>query len=173
MIQTPNSLEPTYKDLKLELEPDYHRVAVRETWVEHLEFPDLLRAIEETAIRCSRDGKLFNVIIEDKVSGISALQSLKRQADPYIASLLVPFMPVGSKEYRARQVSPWARRGMVLLPEAAYGPEWLYGFEQRLFKFPGGRIKDDVDAFVMGLLFLENELARGYDLMQLAERAVV
>lgn len=152
----------------IELEPDYHKLAVRESWVEHLQFPDLLEAVEQLAIEYNRDSKLYNIVIEDKVSGTPLMQSLWRQADPRIAPILQPFLPHGSKGHRARQVAPWARRGMILLPDGTSAPEWLYGFEKRLYAFPGGRIKDDVDAFVMGLLFLEDELARGYDLMQAA-----
>ncbi|MPZ99702.1 MAG: phage terminase large subunit [Dehalococcoidia bacterium] len=145
----------------VELMPDY-RLAVRETYRERLAFPDLPSTIEAMARRHNRDLKLRGVLIEDKGSGISALQTLRASAPGWLAGLLIPFEPGGSKEYRAAQAAVWTRNGCVLLPAPSEGVPWLADFEAELFGFPSVAHDDQVDSLVQVLLYLENFLSEGF-----------
>lgn len=125
-------------------------------------FPRLAEMIVYQAGRWNKDEKLRGIIIEDKASGISALQTLKVSAPIEIAEHLIGFSPgTLSKEARARQASLWCERGKVLFPSADERLPWLFEFERQLFGFPAAREKDAVDAFSQGILFLENYLAGG------------
>jgi len=144
-----------------DLMPDYH-LNTREVWRERLKFPDLIGAIRGLAERHNHDGKLRGVIIEDKATGTSAYQTLAAAADDWLARLLIPFQPQGSKERRAQQGAVWCRNGSVWLPQPDDHAPWLFEFEQELFRFPSTEFKDQVDSFSQLLLFLENLLAAGY-----------
>jgi predicted phage terminase large subunit-like protein len=147
-----------------ELQPDY-RLAVRDVLLERLEFPALISTIEAEATRWNDDGKLEGIIIEDKGSGTSAGQSLKAAAPRWVADLLRMFVPQGSKEYRARQVSVWCAKGCILLPQIDATVPWLHGFagpDGRLWKFPAVAHDDDIDAFDQGIIYLEHYVAEGY-----------
>ena len=144
-----------------ELLADY-RLCLRHANWSKLLFPQLAQAISDEARRWGRDGLLRGVIIEDKASGISALQTLQ-QGDGEIAWLLRPFAPGQvSKAGRARQASLWCERGCVLLPEPGLDFPWLLDFEDGLYKFPAARLNDPVDSMSQALLFLENLLAEGF-----------
>lgn len=145
-----------------ELTADY-RLALREVWWERLQFPQLAGRIEEEAWRWNRDDKLKGIIIEDKISGTSALQTLRQSAPEWLVGLLVGFEPRGSKEGRARQASLWCERGSVLLPEPSEAAPWLWEFEEDfLFKFPGGAFDDPVDQLTQTVIYLEHFLAQGW-----------
>ncbi|HWS23578.1 MAG TPA: hypothetical protein VN226_04010 [Anaerolineales bacterium] len=123
-------------------------------------FPRLAEEIVIQAERWNMDGLLRGIVIEDKASGISALQTLRQSAPGWIAALLAGFSPgLLSKEARARQASLWCERGMLLLPFPAEEAGWLPDFESQLYVFPAGRTKDAVDAFGQAILFLEHLLA--------------
>jgi phage terminase large subunit-like protein len=146
-----------------ELLTDY-RLFTREVSWKKLQFPQLAAEIEAQAWRWMADGLLRGIIIEDKASGTSALQTLAQSSPPEIARLLVAYMPSGSKVARARQASLWCERGCVLLPEPgdpAY--PWLYDFEhEHLYKFPVSAFLDPEDSFSQGILYLENIIAEGW-----------
>lgn len=143
-----------------ELLGDY-RLRVR--WAERgrMGLPDLLTALTRTITQWSGDGLLRGVVIEDKASGTSALQTLRASADPAVAPLLVPFTPHGDKLVRAKQASVYCREDCVLFPLPDDSVPWLLDFEQELYRFPGDRHDDQVDAFSMTLLYLENLLSSG------------
>jgi phage terminase large subunit-like protein len=139
------------------------RLTLRSAWWGRLQFPQLAQAIEAQALRWMADGKLRGIIIEDKASGISALQTLEQSAQAPIAALLVAFQPgQASKEGRARQASLWCERGRVLLPNPGDDVPWLLDFEDLLYKFPAARLKDPVDSMSQAILYLENLLAEGW-----------
>ena len=56
----------------------------------------------------------------------------------------------------------WCERECVLLPEPSDEVPWLLDFENMLYKFPGVRLKDPIDAFAQSILYLENLLAEGW-----------
>lgn len=144
-----------------ELWPDY-RLAIRHVYRERLTFPDLPEKIEKIAGTYNRDGKLRGIIIEDKASGTSALQTLAKTADKSIRGLLIPFMPHEDKETRASQAAVWAKNGSILLPHPSPLCPWLLDFEDELFDFPGSPYMDQVDSFSQLILWLENLLSEGW-----------
>lgn len=145
-----------------ELWPDY-RLAIRDVWRGRVPFPELSPQIAHLSKQWNYDGKLRNVLIEDKASGISAIQTLRSAVEyDWIAEILVAFNPSVDKETRATQASVWCRNGMVLLPQP--GPEWLFDFEDELFGFPSAIYADQVDAFSQLVLYLEHLLAEGFQL---------
>jgi predicted phage terminase large subunit-like protein len=147
------------------LTSDY-KLLIRWAGQDKLQFPDLVRGIEDNT-RYWQDGRLRAVVIEDKVSGTSAIQTLRRNARPEIAQLIQAFAPKGSKEYRARAASVWCSRNCVLLPNPSPQAPWLYELTEGpfgLYKFPRAQHDDLVDAFTMLILYCEYLLAEGWKL---------
>lgn len=146
----------------LELLPDY-RVFLRHAWWNRLQFPQLSSTIEQETVRWMFDNKLRDVVIEDKSSGISAIQTLEQGAPSAVAQRIKAFNPgQSSKPARMRQASMWCDRGCVLLPMPHDDVPWLLDFEDMLYKLPAAKIDDPGDAFSMGILYLENLLAEGW-----------
>jgi len=135
--------------------PDY-RIALTDVWRDKVNFPDLISQLERLSVQANRDDLLGGVVIEDRVSGISAVQTLRAQSPEWLASRVIAF-PVGGKGklYRARQASSWCERGGVLLPYPADTAPWLYEFEEEIFNFPGSRYADQVDTFSQMIVYLE------------------
>lgn len=156
-----------------ELLPDY-RLLIREIISERVQFHDLIDFIVSTATRFNLDGKLEAVVIEDKGSGISALQQIRSAAKySWLAKLLRGFEPPGSKEYRARKASLWPSRDMVLLPRPCAEVPWLLPFagpdpQGQLFKFPNVDFDDEVDGFTQLIDYLWEILAEGWRARQLS-----
>lgn len=144
-----------------ELWPDY-RLALRHVYRERLQFPQLPPAIARLASRYNADGKLRGVVIEDKASGTSAIQTLRQSAEPWLRRLLKDYQPHGDKETRAQYASVWCSNGSVLLPAPSADVPWLADFEDELFGFPNSAFKDQVDAFGQLVNYLENLLAEGH-----------
>lgn len=143
-----------------DLWPDY-RLALRHAGHKQLEFPDLMAEIEAVARRWNYDEKLRGIIIEDKVSGTSALQTLTASAPAWLRALLIPFLPTTDKVTRASQAAVWCKNGCVLLPVPTLETGWLVDFEDELFEFPQAAHDDQVDAFDELILYLEHILAAG------------
>lgn len=145
-----------------DLLPDY-RVILRDVWWRKLLFPQLSSAIEQETARWMYDEKLRETVIEDKSSGISAIQTLEQGAETEISEKIKAFNPGSySKSARMRQASLWCDRGCVLLPEPHESVPWLHDFEDMLYKLPAAKFDDPGDAFSMGILYLENILAQGW-----------
>jgi predicted phage terminase large subunit-like protein len=151
------------------LTADY-RLVWRHVWSERLTFPRLLARIEETAAHFNAvpghghpaGGLLREVVVEDKGSGTSAVQSLQFGAPAWLAPKITAFTPVGSKVYRAQQASLWASRDCILIPQPSDAAPWLFEATQQLYKFPTAAHDDIVDTFSMGVIFLEHLVAQGY-----------
>ena len=148
-----------------EMTPEYG-LQLRQVHQEKLEFPQLASTIEAEGRRWNHDGKLLGIIIEDKGSGTSAIQTLRQTAPPELASLLVAFPPAASKVARARQASVWCERGMIELPHPGDAASWLYDFEETLFKFPAVTHDDVVDQMTQAIIYLEHYLAQGWQAKQ-------
>lgn len=149
----------------VELAPDY-RLHVREVYRERLTFPNLLDEIVRMAQKYRKDGKLQQVVIEDKNSGTSACQTLSAATapDPWLASKIQPFTPVGSKRQRGSQAAVWCKNGSVWLPTPDEAVPWLYPFEREVFSFTGieDEHDDQVDCFSQIIIYLENYLKTGF-----------
>lgn len=139
------------------------RIRLVDVWADWVEFPMLLQAIKQRATMHDYDGLLSAVIIEDKASGISALQTLKDAAPPPLSRLLRPFEPGSiSKDERDRNAAFHCRVGGVLLPYPGEEVPWLRSFlDEELFKLRPQH-RDRRDAFTMGILFLGKYLAAWY-----------
>lgn len=151
--------------LTLELWPDY-RLAVRHVFNERIQSAFLPEKMQEMAQRWNADGKLRGVVIEDKGSGTTAIQTLRATAPGWLAEMVQAFQPTGTKEYRARQAAIWCARGCVLLPWPEEDAPWLYAFADdlagQLFRFPAAAHDDMVDTLTMGVIYLEHLLAQGW-----------
>jgi predicted phage terminase large subunit-like protein len=152
-----------------ELTADY-RLLVREVWRDQLTFPNLVDQITRVAERYAQDytgvgeGQrrvLRAVVIEDKASGISAVQTLRETAPPWLAELIVPFQPQGSKEQRASLAAVWCKDGCVWLPHPSEDVRWLADFQQELAAFPSGAYLDQVDALSQLVLYVSRYLSQG------------
>jgi phage terminase large subunit-like protein len=144
-----------------ELLADY-RLIIRHAWWRKLQFPQLCSAINEEAQYWNIDKKLRGILIEDKASGTSALQTLGQQMDETLRPLLLPFLPTTSKTARHRQASLWCERDCILLPFPSVEVPWLFDFEQALYKVPASKLKDVLDAWSQGIIYLENLISEGW-----------
>ena len=100
-----------------------------------MEYPELKRFMIAHAARFTPDA----VLIEDKASGQSLLQDLRRET----ALPVIAMMPDADKLTRLARVSPLMEAGKLALPH--YAP-WLAAFEAEFFSFPDGAHDDQVDA---------------------------
>ena len=139
-----------------------YRMAIRYVWRARMEFPELPDIILRFATQYRGDGILRAVIIEDKSSGTTALQTLRKTAPYWLSSILTPFMPSGDKVQRAEQAATWCRNGSVILPHPSDDIPWLNDFETELFSFPASEFADQVDAFSQLIIYTENLLEQGY-----------
>lgn len=149
-----------------ELMPDY-RIRLRYQWQKRIISAKLPDLIEEQAAEWNTDGLLQGVVIEDKASGITAIQTLEMSAESKIANKIQAFQSSQSKEYRANLASIWCGRSCVLIPYPGIeNADWFTTFfdydKGQLFTFPLGTFDDLVDTFSMGVIFLEHYLAAGW-----------
>jgi phage terminase large subunit-like protein len=90
-------------------------------------------------LACSR----CELVIENKGSGMSLVQDLKREGINAIA-----VDPEGDKAMRMNAQTARIEAGSVLLPRQA---SWLDEFRAEILPFPAGRYSDQVDAFSQAL----------------------
>src|SRR5207245_78564 len=106
-----------------------------------LEFPDLKRAVQELA-------KLHRanvVLIEDKASGTSLIQELRR--DQFLLAKAAPAID-GDKVMRLRAQTAKIEGGFVRFPKEAH---WLEAYLRELISFPNSKYDDQVDSTVFAL----------------------
>lgn len=144
---------------------DEYILRLRLVWWKRLQFPQLAKVLMDEIERWNYDEKLRGIIIEDKASGISALQTLQQGLPENISRLLIPFNPgIASKTARGRNASLWCERDCILLPAPGEAAPWLFDFENILFNSPAVEIDDPADAFSQAVLYLEHLLAEGWKL---------
>ena len=114
-------------------EPPVHRLI--DMWCERVEYPELKRRVIMLAARDKPEA----ILIEDKASGQSLIQDLRRET----CLPIIAMMPQGDKVTRFARVTPMIEAGQVGLPHYA---GWLPAFEQELLSFPNGTYDDQVDA---------------------------
>jgi predicted phage terminase large subunit-like protein len=149
-----------------ELSPDY-KLYVREMWSDRILGAMVPSKVETLATQWNRDGKLRNVIIEDKASGITAIQTLQMSAPAWLANIIVPFEPKGDKEFRGSLASVWCERDCIQFPHPAddngdWYTEFLDTENGQLWIFPNAEHDDLVDAFTMGIIYLEHYIEQGW-----------
>jgi len=118
-------------------------VFVMDMFRERVEWPELLTNAE----RLYRHWNPSRVLIENKASGQSLIQDLKRKGIPVLS-----VNPDGDKYRRASAVTGMVESGMVHLP---YGEEWVNDLIEELADFPESPHDDIVDAFSMAMSYFK------------------
>ncbi len=99
-----------------------------------LEFPEMIHAMRDLAARWHPDA----ILVEDKSSGQSAIQELRRTTLPVIAIRVD-----SDKEARARAAAPTAEAGKIWLMRDA---EWARLYLDEMCNFPKSEFSDQVDS---------------------------
>jgi len=108
-----------------------------------LEFPELRRRVIELDHKWRRLCSNYALLIEDKGSGMSLIQDLRRSGIYTIA-----IKPNADKVIRANAHTAKIEAGAVLVPQHA---PWLEDFRREILAFPKGRHNDQVDALSQAL----------------------
>jgi phage terminase large subunit-like protein len=143
-------------------------------WRGKVEYPDLIKTIHTQHAKWHTVSMPVAIIIEDKASGQSALQTLRKPV-PQMDGTVLPALPVVpfpqpgndqqkalaalSKVARADGVTPLIEGGRVFLPAQA---EWLDAYLAELERFPNGVHDDQVDPTSMALARLPRTGVRAY-----------
>jgi len=123
---------------------------VPEVWRGRLGFPDLKRMMIAKHAEWSKFHRISRVYIENKVSGTSMLQALKKDHSGLPILAIEPESQIGrSKRARAESITEYIERGKVVFPKNAV---WLPAFLEEITMFPRGKHDDMVDAFVYALI---------------------
>lgn len=113
-----------------------------------LDYPDLKRAVIEAANRF----RPHKVLIEDKASGSSLIQDLKRDG---LLAIQAYQPPAGQdKIMRLHVQTHMFEAGKVLLPKQA---PWLHDYRLELLGFPGCKNDDQVDSTTQALDYLNSQ----------------
>jgi predicted phage terminase large subunit-like protein len=116
-----------------------------------LEFPDLIRSVEEYA----SDHAASTVLIEDKASGTQVIQELRRRGVLNLKAVEPP--PGTDKTMRLHLHTATFEGGRVFVPIEA---PWLDVYLNELTGFPAVKHDDQVDSTTQALSFIAN----GYSL---------
>jgi predicted phage terminase large subunit-like protein len=119
---------------------------------EHVEFPDLLKAMAALAFKY----KPHAILVENKASGQQALQTFAAMTPEQWKLLceqlglahvpqmnLIPVQPHGDKYSRAVGATGPFESGRTFLPEEA---PWLAAYKEELLSFPSSAYADQVDS---------------------------
>ncbi len=117
-------------------------------FVKRLEYPDLIAAAKNQAARWNPD----HILIEDKASGISLIQQLKRDSRLPIKAIKAE----DDKVTRAHSVTGVLEAGRVFLPARA---PWIPEFMAEVTGFPTGQHDDIPDVLVHGLRYFHASLS--------------
>lgn len=126
--------------------------AVLDCYIGRPNFPGLVR----NAVAMNDKWKPRRVLIEDKASGISLIQQLRRDTTIPIGAIKI--LPKDDKRTRAESVAGIVEARRVMLPTRA---PWLADFLYELANFPRGAHDDIVDAFVHGLRTMRARIPSG------------
>lgn len=110
-----------------------------------MEFVDTINAIRDMSAKY-RNARAK--VIEAAANGYATINMLKDQVPG-----LIPFIPHGSKEERARATTPYFEAGNVFFPE---GAPWVSDMVEDLVGFPNREFKDTVDAMSQGFLYFDS-----------------
>lgn len=127
----------------LTVESGYH---VLDVVREKVEYPEMRRLVLAQAEKWRPEA----ILIEDKASGQSLLQELRRET----ALPVIPCRPKEDKITRLAAVSPLIEAGKLLLSS---GASWLGEFEAELLSFPAGSHDDMVDALSQALAYFKEK----------------
>jgi predicted phage terminase large subunit-like protein len=119
-------------------------------WREQVEYPDLLQAAKDRATwaKMAFMGIPYTMLVEDKASGISLIQSL--HAETSLPVIPIPAVQKDQKEQRVIDVTPLAKSHRIRLLENA---PWLQALLREFGQFPHGAHDDIVDAAMIGVRY--------------------
>lgn len=130
---------------------------ILDIWRRRVQYPDLLQAIKDQYAKwVAWDVEVF---IENKASGQSAIQSLRR-------STLIPVQEYEpgqqSKVSRAQDASRFFRAGRIRIPLMA---EWVADWVAEHLRFPAGDNDDQVDTTSMAMAIFGGSVEAGSPLV--------
>jgi predicted phage terminase large subunit-like protein len=131
------------------------RFLLRYVWRKRVEFPEMLRAMHELASQFPPDA----ILVEDKASGQSAIQELRRSTLSVIAVSVDT-----DKTARARAAAPTAEAGKIWIMRDA---PWARLYLDELCNFPKSEFTDQVDSTTQFINYAKNSL--GWSRMQREE----
>lgn len=121
---------------------EHGNIYLMQVWRDKWEFPDLKRRAM-ALVRQLRPKGVTGLYIEDKASGQSLIQELRREGG-------IPVIPYKvrdrDKVVRANAVTPLIEGGVVFIPEEG---DWVDDFLDECEAFPNGRNDDQVDVLTM------------------------
>jgi predicted phage terminase large subunit-like protein len=106
-----------------------------DSYRERLEFPELAKLV----VAHARKWRASAILIEDKVSGTSLIQTVKRTG----LQGVIPVKPSTDKASRMYGQTPKLEAGSLFPPKLA---SWLADFLTEYLAFPKGRHDDQIDA---------------------------
>lgn len=110
--------------------------------------------LKAIAVELAAKWKPAAVLVENKASGQSLIQSLKQETALPVRAV----EPDGDKVARAHVVTPTWEARRIFAPQ---GAEWLDDFESELYAFPKAPHDDQTDAFVHGVRYLTQSIGPG------------
>lgn len=122
-----------------------NNIHLLDVWKGRLEFPELKRKMVAVADRYNPD----SILVEDKASGQSLIQELRR-------STMLPIIPVKvdrDNVTRAYAITPLIEGGRVYLPEWA---TWKDEYINVMASFPSGAHDDEIDSTSQALEYLRS-----------------
>lgn len=133
-------------------------VVLLDCWTEHLGYPELRKKMgsEYGARYGDKDKTVDAVLIEEKGSGISLIQDMRRAGVP-----IHSYNPGrADKVTRVHAIAPLIEGGKVFLPESKKNPgnppAWVDPLIRELISFPNAEHDDMVDSMTQALIFLRD-----------------
>lgn len=118
-----------------------------DVWKQKVEFPELKRMVISKAAQQWGGKKATAILVEDKASGQSLIQELRRET----ALPIIPVQVETDKVARAFAVTALIESGRVFLPD---GADWVADYVASHAAFPNAAHDDDVDSTTQALGYL-------------------
>ena len=135
--------DPTVCTVWGEKSGSYYLIEVIRKW---LEYPEL----KKEAINLINKYKPNCILIEDKASGQSLIQDLKRETQETI----IPIKVLKDKITRFASITPLFESGKVFIKD---NTDWLFDYEYELLSFPVAVHDDQVDSTSQFLNWIKNK----------------
>lgn len=141
------------------------KIYLLDGYCKRVEFPDLVRDMKQFVLKAQdeRKTRVSSIYIENKASGISLIQQLRREGLP-ISELYPTYMDkqkraelVGDKYTRFQEVSADLESGYCYVPEVA---GWMIEFRTQCEAFTGSN-EDEHDDYCDCLIYAMKERAKG------------
>jgi predicted phage terminase large subunit-like protein len=129
-----------------------HGYYLLDLWRRKVEYPEL----KSSAINLYNRDKAQSVLVEDKASGQSLIQELRRDTSLPLLAVKVDT----DKIARVYAITPLIESGRVFLPRSA---PWLHDFMEEISAFPNGEHDDIVDSLSQALKYMTNNSFSTWD----------